>query len=96
MKKSIIDRAVKLNNKLKQDTVLLEPREFMDAAVIRYRRTKKGYHLVYGFDELIQAFMKQGMNEEEAVEWIGYNTERGIPYMASEGVEPKIAYRKME
>lgn len=90
--KSVIDRATDLNNALGKDTVVLEPRAFLDDAVVRYRKTAQGYHLVYGYDELVHAFMRQGMDEEEAVEWISYNTERSLSYMESSGVPPKIAY----
>ena len=33
--------------------------------------------VVYDYDKLIECFMKQGMTDEEAVEWIDYNVTGG-------------------
>ena len=96
MKRSIIDRAIALNKQLWKNTVILEPRKDLDCCVLCYRRTKAGYHLVYGYSELVQAYMRQGMTEEDAVDYVEYNTIRALPYMASNyNVEPKIRHHRV-
>jgi len=44
---------------------------------------------VYGYDELVECFIKQGMTEEEAVEWVGFNIAGGWLGEAT----PLILYR---
>jgi len=38
---------------------------------------------VYDYKKCIKSLMKDGMSEEEAVEYFEYNTVRTIPYMGS-------------
>lgn len=50
---------------------------------------------VYDFDLMVECLMReQGFTEEEAVEWIDYNTIRALPYMG-EGA-PIIMYNLKE
>lgn len=38
--------------------------------------------VIYDFDKMVQCLVKEdGMSEEEAIEFIEYNTLRAIPYM---------------
>lgn len=61
-----------------KQSVYLEPRLYLDKAIARRR---KDGGVVYSYPKLVKAFMAQGMDEEEAVEWIEYNTIRALPYM---------------
>ena len=50
---------------------------------------------VYDFDLMVQWLMdEEGCTEEEALEWIEYNTNRALPYMGADG--PIVMYRLME
>lgn len=74
--------------------IVLEPGYF-DNGVKRFGKKKDGYAVVYDFDMLIEAisneYIKNPPNKNytiedarsDAVEWIDFNTLRGIPYMSS-------------
>lgn len=68
--------------------IVLESDEFADG-VIGYT---DDYHLVYGYERLVESLTKIYGSEEEAIEWLEYNTIRAIPYMAKEGLEPIIIH----
>lgn len=72
-------KAMRINKNI--NTVCLEPREFLDSAISGVRVRHGVAHLVYSYNRLVRAFMAQHMSEEEAREWIDYNTARAIPYM---------------
>jgi hypothetical protein len=38
-------------------------------------------HVVYSYDKCVDCMIKQGMTDEDAMEWVDYNTIRAIPYM---------------
>lgn len=60
-----------------EDVVLLEPKE-LDEAIIGISYDDRA---IYDYDLLVKAFMKSdNMSEEEAIEWIDYNTIRSLPY----------------
>ena len=47
---------------------------------------------VYDYNLMVEWLMeKEGFSEEEAVEWIDYNTIRALPYMGHDG--PVVMYR---
>lgn len=47
---------------------------------------------VYDFDLMVEWLIKtDGMSEEEAIEWIEYNTIRSLPYIGAKA--PIIMYR---
>ena len=46
--------------------------------------------LIYDYDLMVAAAMEEGWNEEDAIEWIEYNTLRSIPYMGNLGKPPVI------
>ena len=45
---------------------------------------------VYDYNKMVESLVREGMTEEEAVEWIDYNTIRALPYAGEEG--PIIMY----
>lgn len=38
-------------------------------------------HIIYSYNRFKECLMNEGMSEEDAEEWIGFNTIRSIPYM---------------
>jgi hypothetical protein len=84
-----IAKAMLANNKIGCDTVQLDPRG-MDEAIVGTRKKGKKTHLVYSYRRLVEYFRKD-MPEDDAVEWIEYNTVRALPYMCGPKlVEPII------
>ena len=50
---------------------------------------------VYDYDLMVEWLMKtEGFTEEEAIEWIDYNTIRALPYMGDDG--PIVMNRLLE
>ena len=50
---------------------------------------------VYDYDLMVQWLVEEeGFTEEEAVEWIDYNTIRALPYMGEDG--PIVLHRFVE
>lgn len=71
------------------EAILLEP-QCLDAAIIDVTEDRRA---VYGFEELVQAFMEMdGVTREEAEEWVDYNTTRAIPYMGEKGPSIKFPW----
>lgn len=68
--------------------ILLEGDEFADGAI----GYTDDYHVVYSYERLVESLGKAYGSEEDAIEWLEYNTIRAIPYMASEGNEPIIIH----
>lgn len=66
---------------LSDETLVLEPSEFLDSAIIG--RVNGICKAVYDYDLLIKAFINanDGWDVEDAEDWISYNTIRAIPYM---------------
>ena len=53
--------------------------------------------LVYDMNLMIEEYMEdEGCTYEEAVEWIEYNTIRGLGYMSSYGIVPTILCESKE
>lgn len=60
-----------------------------DSALIGY---SSDYRAIYDYDLMIEYLIKeQGMSEEEAVEWVDYNTIRALGYYGDKA--PIILYR---
>ena len=77
----LLDETKPLEEQLDDDTVVLEPRGFLDNAIIgKVNGTCKA---VYDYNLLIEAFMdaNEDWDIEAAEDWISYNTIRAIPYM---------------
>lgn len=70
--------------------VMLEPRKDIDAAVRNVFIEQGKLRVVYSLEALVELFKtRDGMTEEEALDWISYNVEpsqcEGWPIIASEG-----------
>jgi hypothetical protein len=53
--------------------------------------------VVYSYNKLVESLMKyNNWSEDEAIEWLDYNTIRALPYMSSEGIVPIIVYDQLE
>ena len=55
--------------------------EGMDSACLGIARTTEHPHLVYSRAKCIEALQGSGMSQDEAVEWLDYNTYRSLHYM---------------
>lgn len=62
--------------------VILEGDEFA-AGVIGIT---EDYRIVYSYTKLIDSLAKVYGTEEDAIEWLQFNTLRSIPYMESQGL----------
>lgn len=61
-----------------EDLVLLEPRQYLDDAIVGLSHDNK---VIYDYNKLIECFKKgEGWTDEEAIEWVDYNTLRALPY----------------
>ena len=68
--------------------LVLEPKDTYGRAVIGYHRADK--KLVYSHDRIVGALMEDdGMSEDEAFEWVSYNTVRACRHY---GNGPEIVY----
>lgn len=71
------------------DTLYLENHTY-DRSIVGI--TEDG-RLVYDYDKMVAEFMKdEKCSEEEAIEWLDYNTLRAIPYFGDRA--PVIIYSK--
>ncbi len=68
--------------------IVLEGDEFADGAV----GLTDDNRLVYSYERLIESLAKVYGSEEDAVEWLEYNTIRSLPYMSSYGNIPLIIH----
>lgn len=64
-----------------EGAIMFEPQYLFNKAIVGV--THDGL-LVYSEDKIIEAFIKDGMAEEEAVEFYEYNTVRSLPYVPQE------------
>jgi hypothetical protein len=66
------------------DAPVLDP-EYLDEAIIGHDTNDDGdIILVYGYTELVETYMKyEDWSEEDAIEWIDFNTVRALPYMGA-------------
>lgn len=55
-----------------------KPEQYQDAIV---GITYDGNHIIYSVEKFTGCLMKEDMTDEEAADWISYNTARAIPYM---------------
>ena len=77
--------------------LLLEGDEFADSAI----GISTDHNVIYDYDLMVQslakAYREENDTDEEAelkaIEWIDYNTLRGIPYFQSQGIVPIIINR---
>ena len=69
-----------------EDVVIFGGGEY-DAALIGVSEDGRA---VYSYEAMVECLTRDGMTEEEAVEWIDYNTIRALPYAGDKG--PVIVY----
>ena len=58
-----------------------KPEQYSDAIV---GLTYDGNHIIYSVEKFTECLMEEGMTEEDATEWISYNTARSLDYLNSE------------
>ena len=60
--------------------LLLEPRKYLDKAIIGFSRHRGEMFVVYDRAKIVEAFMKMNeWTEAEAEEWVGINTDDAGP-----------------
>ncbi len=70
-----------------EDSVVLENPEYLSAVI---GRTEDG-RVIYSYEKMVESLMSDdGMDREEAMEFIDFNTVRAIPYMGEKA--PVIMY----
>ena len=71
------------------DTVVLENPSYLNAII---GITDDGA-LCYSYEKMIECLMEEDkMEQEDAMEFINYNTIRALPYASSMGVRPIVVY----
>lgn len=63
-----------LNERLLEGAILLEPRETYDPCILGMVYVDGEAVVLYDTDRIIAAHVSEGMTDEEADEWLGYNT----------------------
>ena len=53
----------------------------LDDAIIGVYADTENPRLVYSIGDIVECFVKQGMTDEEAIDFYEYNTARSIPYI---------------
>ena len=83
-----------------EDSIVFENPDF-DSAIIGYDAVN--HRVIYDFEKMIEHLIsKDGMEYEEALEFVEYNTLRTIPYMGENApivlhlIEDYFAYYNME
>lgn len=80
-----------IRNKLPPDTLVFDNHSY-DNSIIG--ATFDG-RAIYDFDKMVQELMNdEGWTEEEAIDWIEFNTLRALPYV--ENKRPLIVYTTEE
>ena len=71
--------------------IFLEPREDLDRAILGVGERGSETVLVYSRSRLLKGLMRSGMDEEEAIDWYGFNTiwpqQSGWPIFLMDDVE---------
>ena len=71
------------------DTVVLENPSYLNAII---GITDEGA-LCYSYEKMIKCLMEEDkIEQEDAMEFINYNTIRALPYASSMGVRPIVVY----
>ena len=71
------------------DTVVLENPSYLNAII---GITDEGA-LCYSYEKMIECLIEEDkMEQEDAMEFIDYNTIRALPYASSMGVRPIVIY----
>lgn len=76
-----------------EDSVVLENPSYLSAVI---GMTDEGA-VCYSYDKMVESLMDEdGMDMEEAIEFIEYNTLRALPYASSMGTRPIVVYEENE
>lgn len=67
---------------INEDLIYLgdKPEQYADAII---GITYDGDHVVYSVEKFMECLKKEDMNDEEAADWISYNTARSLDYLDS-------------
>ena len=80
-----------IRNKLPKDAVVFDNHSY-DNSIIG---TTFDGRAIYDFDKMVKELMNdEGWTEEEAIEWIKFNTIRALPYGGEK--RPRIVYTEEE
>ena len=72
-----------------EDTVVFENPSYLKAII----GISDDGALCYSYDKMVQCSIEEDkMEEEDAMEFIDYNTIRALPYASSMGVRPIVVY----
>ena len=72
-----------------EDTVVFENPSYLKAII----GISDDGALCYSYDKMVQCLIEEDkMEEEDAMEFIDYNTIRALPYASSMGVRPIVVY----
>ena len=77
---------------LREDAIVLEPRSQFNECIAGITDTGV---LVYSGQKCIDSFIKQGMDEDEAIEFFHYNTLRTMDYVQKE-VRPVFLFAERD
>lgn len=78
-----------LNEMGYNDTVVFENPSYLKAII----GISDDGALCYSYEKMVQCLMEEDkMEEEDAMEFIDYNTIRALPYASSMGVRPIVVY----
>ena len=89
--KELIEELVGYDEEELNQIIVLEGDEFADGAI----GLTDDNHIIYDYEKLVESLSKQeDMTEEDAIDWLEFNTIPSIPYMSSYGKEPIIMTRR--
>ena len=73
-------RCVEELKSINEDLIFIgdTPEQYADAII---GVTYDGNHIIYSVERFQECLMREDMTDEEAADWISYNTARAIPYM---------------
>jgi hypothetical protein len=80
---------LKENNEMFKGCTFLEPREWLDNAIVGKCAATGG--IIYDYDDIVEAYMERdGIDYHQACMAVDYNTARAIPHLA----DPKPVIQK--
>lgn len=68
---------INVRNKLPPDTIVFDNQTY-DNSIIGVTFDSRA---IYDYDLMVQELMEEGYSEEDAIDWIDYNTIRSLPYI---------------
>ena len=76
-----------LRSKLPPDCIVLDNQSY-DNSIIGLTLDNR---VVYDYDLMVEELVNEGFSEEDAIEWIDYNTIRALPYFG--GKSPIVVHK---